>query len=154
MEAIFSAAAKNGKLYYNNPEDFYKYCLEMEGQELHIEMRPIAKLSEKTRMYAYLFGPMMRCAMEGYSAAGWAGVDKTKARYMLQAEFGKKDIYNEKTSKVQTIYEDVGRMSKNRLLKFLIDVLFFLESELNQKVPDSEEWKLKMQTGKNFKRII
>jgi hypothetical protein len=44
-------------------------------------------------------------------------------------------------------------MSKERLLKFINDVIFFLESELGQTVPDSEEWKIRKLTGKPFRKV-
>src|SRR4051812_35099002 len=136
MDAIFSAIPKSGRLYWSSADDLYKFCIENEGEELYIAIKQKAKTSSKMRMYAFLFGPVMRAAMQGYTAAGWEGIDKTKARYMLQAEFAKEDVYNSKTKEIKTTLEDIAGMSKARLLKFIVDVLFFLETELKQTVPD------------------
>ncbi len=154
MKATFSAVAGAGKLRFTNTEDLYKYCIENEGEDIFVELKPIGKTSEKMRMYAFLFGPLMHCAVRAYTEAGWAGIDKTKARYMLQAEFSKEDLYNHKLHKVQTIYEDIGHMTRARLLKFIVDVCFYLENEFGMEIPDSVAWKIKLDTGKEYKQVI
>src|SRR4051812_18283954 len=143
MEAIFTADSKNGKLHYTNTEDLFKFCMEHDGELIHVAMRPLAKTSEKMRMYAYLFGPVMFCAVQGFTAAGYEMMDKVKARYMLEAQCAKAEIYNSKTQKIEVYTESIAGMTKTRLYKFIVDVLFFLEAELGQRVPDSEEWKVK-----------
>jgi hypothetical protein len=153
MKAIFTFHALKGRAYWDNPDDFYKYCMENDEQELYCEIKPLSKLSEKQKLYNYLFGPTMDCAVRGYTAAGWEGIDKVKARYMLQAEFAKEEVYNPKTGKVKVVLEDVASMTKERLLKFVVDILFFLESELEQTVPDSSEWKAKLLSGRDFKKV-
>ena len=41
--------------------------------------------------------------MRGFTRQGWEGMDKVKARYKLQAEFAKEEMYNSKTGQVGNI---------------------------------------------------
>lgn len=152
MEGIFKAYAKQGKIQYSSPDDLFKYACENEGA-LVVSIKPEAKISEKMQMYAYLFGPVMDCAVRGFTAAGYELMDKVKARFLLEAELAKAEAYNPKTGKTTIYTESISSMDKKRLLKFLQDVLFFLESELGQRVPDAEQWKLRKLTGRSFDRI-
>lgn len=151
MEAIFNLVPKDGKIPI--PEDLFKYLKEKDGVAQTITLKDTVKLSEKMQMYAYLFGPVMTCAVNAFTAAGYNGVDKVKARYMLEAELCKEEVYSEKKGKVIVYTESVGSMSKKRLHKFINDCLFFLELEFRQKVPDAEEWKVRFRTGRNFKLV-
>lgn len=153
MEAIFNAKAVNGKLVFDNIEDLYKYCIEQEGIVHNVSLKPIAELSEKTLMFNFLFGPVITCAVNGFTAAGYEGVDKVKARYMLEAEFCKAEIYNSRTKTVDIYTESVAHMSKKRLHKFITDVLFFLETELGQRVPDAEAFKARLESGRNYESV-
>lgn len=153
MEAIFGFTPKNGKMVFDNEEDVYKYCCERNGIHQTMTLKDTSKLSEKQKMYDYLFGPVMDCAVRGFTAAGYNGIDKVKARYILEAEFCKEEIYNPISNKTKIRTEHVSSMGKARLLKFIVDVLLFLELELSQRVPDSEEYKMKLKYGKDIRRI-
>ena len=58
MEAIFKALASKGKILYNNIYDLEKYCLENEGMEIMVSIKPFAKTGPKLRLYAYYPGPL------------------------------------------------------------------------------------------------
>jgi hypothetical protein len=111
-------------------------------------------MSEKTKLYAFIFGPLMQAAVDGFTRCGWEGVDKVTARYMLEAQLCKYEVYNAKTKSVEVCTESISHMNNKQLLKFATDAMMFLETELNQKTPDSEEWFMKLKSGKNYKRII
>lgn len=140
-EAIFRAVPVKGVLIYTNYSDVQKYLAEQEDVEQLVEFRVAAKLSEKQRMYSFLFGVIMNYAMRAFTFAGYEGMDKVKARYLLSSMFAKGELYNTKTGKIDVYLLDISSMSKDRLLKFIQDCIFFLESELNTIVPDSAEWK-------------
>src|SRR3990167_9844746 len=112
MDAIFTATPKDGKLHFGNTDDLYKYNIENDNIEQWVTMRPIGKLSEKQKLYAFLFGPLMKSAVDGYTAQGWEGVDKVTARYKLEAELCKCESYNAKTKKVEIYIESVAGMGK------------------------------------------
>lgn len=152
MEGYFEATPSNGHLSHHGP-DFQKYLLEKDGIRQIVRLKDYAKSTEKERMYAFLFGVTMSCAVQGFSAAGHEGVDKVKARYMLEAMFCKDESYNAKTGKVTIYTESVSGMSVKRLHKFITDVLFFLETELHQTVPDAEAFKMRMKTGKDYESV-
>jgi hypothetical protein len=151
MEAIFSAIPKNGKLVFQFKEDFDKYLELYDDQILTIRMEPQAVKGEKRRMNAYLHGPVLDCAVNGYWRHGYAGIDKVQAMYKLQAEFAKGYIENTTTGVMEPYPIPLSSMDKERLYKFLVDVLFFIETDLEQEVPDSTSWKMKKMTGRNFK---
>lgn len=152
-EAIFRATPKDGKLIWHNVYDLERFCTENEAIELTINMKQTSKLSEKIRMFSFLFGPLLECAVIGYTKAGYEGMDKVKARFKLQAELAKGEIYNSKTGKTEIYLLELSTMPKSRLLKFIQDCIFFLEAELQMEVPDSDAYKLKMLTGRDMKTV-
>lgn len=153
MQAIFRAVCNKGRFLFFNNFDVERYCVENDGVEVDLSIKHTAKTPEKLRMYNFLHGPLMDAAMRGYTRQGWTSVDKVKARYMLQAELAKEEMYNSKTGEVQVYLIDLSSMSKARLLKFIQDCIFFIETELETETPDSEEWKAKQLTGKNYKQV-
>jgi hypothetical protein len=152
-EAIFRATPKNSKLTWHNIYDLERFLTENEGIELTITMKQTSKLSEKIRMFNFLFGPLLECAVIGYTRAGYEGMDKVKARYKLQAELAKGEIYNAKTGKTEIYLLELSGMSKARLLQFIQDCIFYLEAELQMEVPDSDAYKLKKLTGREMKIV-
>lgn len=151
-EAIFNFTAKGGKPLWHNVYDFERFLLENEGVELYVTFKQANKLSEKWRMYNFYYGVVLTCAIVGYTKAGWSGVDKVKADYLLRAEFAK-DFILGPGGKQTIIMIDKSTMSKSRLLKLLQDCIHFIEEELQMEVPDSNEWKAKKASGKNFTTV-
>lgn len=151
-EAIFKFTAKGGKAIYHNVYDFERFLLENEGLELYTTFKQANKLSEKWKMYNFYHGPLLACAIVGYTKAGYSGIDKVKADYLLRAEFAK-DFIIGSGGKTTVIMIDKSTMSKSRLLKLLQDAIFFIEEELQMEVPDSNEWRAKKDTGKNFTTV-
>jgi len=152
MEAIFLAKSDRQKLTFYNTEDLATFCGENDGQDIIVSLKPKAKASEKTRLYAFYHGPLLHCAMIGYTFAGWEGLDKVKVDYLLRAEFAK-DFLKRPDGSYQVVMLDKKRMTKNRFLKYVQDCLFFIENELKQGVPDSEEYKASKGTGHQFTKV-
>ena len=152
MEAIFKGRSQNGRLVFYNSEDVQKVLDENDGEDIIIEMKPESKTSQKMKMYAFYHGPLLHCAMIRYTFAGWDGIDKVKADYLLRAEFAK-DFIKRPDGEYVPIMIDKRKMTKNRLLKYIQDCLLFIEIELKQSVPDSESYKASKGTGHNFKKV-
>lgn len=152
MEAIFRALCKNGKIIYHNTFDVERYAQMNEGEDLIINMKPMAKTGQKVRMYAFYHGPLLDCAMLGYIRQGYEGLDKVKVDYLLRAEFAK-DFLVKPNGEAIPIMLDKRQMTKDRLFKFITDCLFFIETELEMEVPDSQEYLINKSTSRNFKRI-
>lgn len=152
MEGIFTFLSKDGKLCVTNPEDLRTYCYENDEQELIGEFKPVAKTSPKLRMYAFYHKVILHCAVIGYTYRGWSGIDKVKADYLLRAEFAK-DYIQKPDGEYQVIMMDKRGMTKVRLHKYMSDCIFFIEEDLQQRVPDSEAYKLSRDTGRNFTKI-
>jgi hypothetical protein len=153
MEALFQLTPEQGKLKIIHGGDLERYLHEKEGIPQIVKLKDYASSTEKERMFSFLFGPCMSCAVDGFTAQGYEGVDKVKARYMLEAEFCKAESYNPKTGKTSVYIEGVSSMGVKRLHKFITDVLFFLETELGQKVPDAEAFKLRVKTGRDYEPV-
>jgi hypothetical protein len=149
-EAIFKFHAKDGKAVYHNVYDYERFLRENEGVELYGTYKQANKLSEKWKMYNYYYGVILQCAILAYTKAGWPGVDKVKADYLLRAEFAK-DFILGPNGKQTVIMLDKSGMTKARLLKLLQDCIQYLEEEFGQECPDSTEWKMKKETGREFK---
>lgn len=152
MEAIFKATCKSGKLLFHNTYDLEKYSLHSDGEEVIVSIKPLAKTGQKIRMYSFYHGPLLDCAVMGFSRQGYEGVDKVKADYLLRAEFAK-DFLLKPNGEAIPIMLDKRQMTKDRLNKFLTDCLFFIETELEMTVPDSEEYKANKGSKRNFSRI-
>jgi len=149
-EAIFAFHAKNGKPVWHNIYDFERFLMENEGVEMYATFKQANKLSEKWKMYSYYHGPLLACAIIALTRAGYSGMDKVKADYFLRAEFAK-DFILGPNGKQTVIMLDKSGMTKARLLKLLQDCIQYLEEEFGQECPDSTEWKMKKETGREFK---
>lgn len=150
MEGQFKAVPEKGKLVFKNQIDHDRYMVEMDGIELDITMNPAAKTGEKMRMYHFLYGPLAEAAMRGYTRQGWEGMDKVIAVYKLRAEFAKDFIYNTITKQHEPYLIELKKMDKARLLKFIQDCIFHIETNLETEAPDSQSWKSYQLTGRKF----
>lgn len=152
MEALYTGTPHAGKMIWKNALDIEKYFLENNDVELIVEFKQAARVGPKMKLYAYYHGPLLDCALIGYIAMGWEGLDKVKVDYLLRAEFAK-DFIKRPDGTYEPIMIDKHTMSPQRLLKFVQDCLLYIEQELQQTVPDSEEYKLSKITGRKFTRI-
>ena len=152
MEAILTARSNGERLFFYNSKDFAKLLTETAGEDLIISVKPKAKSAEKLRMFAYYHGPVLHCAMMGFTAMGYDGIDKVKAEYLLRAEFAK-DFIKKPDGSYQVIMLDRSAMTKARFLKYLQDCLLFIENDLKMNVPDSEEYLVSKATSRNFKKV-
>ena len=151
-EAIFRAMCTQGKFLYLHPDDMYTYAMENAGTEVTVHVVPAVKTSEKQKMYNYWYGPLLNCAVKGFTEAGYEGVDKEAADYLLKSLFAK-DFVKRPDGQFEPVIKGKAKMNKARLLKLIQDALHFLESQLNQSVPDAEEYKMMQLTGRSIKRI-
>jgi hypothetical protein len=150
MEIILQATPRKGKLVFENAVDHDKYMEQFEGILLEVSMIPLAKLSEKAKMYRYLFGPLADSAMRGYIKRGYEGMDKVIAVYKLRAEFGKDHIYNSITKEWEPYLIELKKMNKERLLQFINECIHYIETNLEVEAPDSQQWKSIKIHGRKF----
>ena len=151
-EMIVKATAKEGRLLFNNPEDIRMYCIEHDGEDLFVHFQQEAKTADKYKMYAFWYTNILECALLGYTAAGYENLDKVHCDYLLRSELAK-DFIRKPDGSYQVIMLDKKNMTKPRLHKLLQDAIFFIENDLQIRVPGSEEFKLKKATGRNFLNI-
>ena len=136
-----------------NDTDFLKYLMQMEGKILSLSLEPKSVKSEKQRMYAYYQKVVLGIAVIFFTDMGWEAMDKNKADEMLKDQCACIPIYNSKTDQKKIVREEKSRMPKDRLRKYIVDCIFFLE-ENGYKVPESGEYINKQRTGMDgFKEI-
>lgn len=137
---------------FNKP-GFQEYIETFIDHEIIVEMKPKVQAGEKLQMYAFYRGPLMDVAVECFTAAGYEGVDKVVAHYLLQAQCAKDFVIDANgNEKPYTI--SMSDMITKRLHKYIQDCIFFLESELGaQNIPDAEIYKNKERTGHSFKSV-
>jgi len=152
QESIFPFTCKDGRVVWTYPEDVRKYCIEHEGEEIYAGFDPAVKLSAKMKLYAFYHVNILNCAVIGYTYAGYEGIDKVKADYLLRAEFCK-DFIKKPDGTYQPIMLDKRNMTAARLVKFVQDCIMFIEETLQVDVPSSEEYKLSKGTGRSFKNV-
>lgn len=135
-------------------KDFQTFLRGNIGKSITVELKLTEKLSEKERMYGYYHKVLLGIAMEVYTNEGWESMDKVKADYFLKSECGKGIMYNPVTQTEEVYLLDKSRMPKDRLRKFITDVVIFLEVEKGCKVPDSSEYMMELRTGHSgFKSV-
>lgn len=152
MEALFDARCIDKKLVFTNSADLEKYCIQHSSEEIIVQLKLAARVGPKMRLYAFYHGPLLEVAMIGYTYAGYEGIDKVKADYLLRAEFAK-DFIKRPDGTYVPIMMDKHKMSQPRLFKFVQDCVFFIERDLQQTIPDSEEYKISKNAGRNYKRV-
>lgn len=124
------------------------------GSELTITVEENSKTNEKIRMYAYLNGVLIPALMKARREQGDV-VDKAECMVDMKMLFAK-DVATTKEGDQVLILLSQSDMSKQRLLNFITDIIFHLESEYGVQAPDAEEYKLKMLNSvksKNFKKV-
>jgi hypothetical protein len=129
-------------------EDFIKYLTENHGVEIKVSMKPRAKDSDKVQMYAYYHGPLLDVAVNMFTDMGYECMDKIKADYLLKSECAVSTMV--KDGEEMPYLEDKAAMDKKRLLKYIGDCIFFLESH-GYTTPDSDTYKNMIQYGRSYK---
>lgn len=146
---LIEFTCRGGKPLFKNQEDLYRYCVEHEGEEIIASLRPKVNTPAKKKMFAFYHANVLQCAMIGYTAAGYPGMDTVKADYLLRAELAK-DFIEKPDGSYEPVMLDKRNFTKARLLKYLQDCIFFIESDLQVRVPSADEYRAAIATGRNF----
>lgn len=160
MKAIFTFTPKdsfNSKDMMENlssQKDVQTFLRGHKDQEITVEMKPTAKLSEKVQMYNYYHRVILGVAIDCFENDGWEAMDKVKADYLLKMECGKEIMYNEKTDTEQIYLFEKSGAPKRELHKFICRCITYLEVERGYRVPDSESYTFSKNTGLDgFKKV-
>jgi len=143
---------KLGELIYN--EEFIKYLSHMQGKEIRMELKPAVRSNTKQALYDFYHGPLMAVVISTYTDAGYELMDEVKCDYLLKAEFAKGTMTTPNGEEVYLL--DKSKMNKDRLVKFVNDVITHLEMDFGvppEKIPDAKAYKELMNTGENFDSI-
>jgi sugar/nucleoside kinase (ribokinase family) len=149
--SVLRATALNGKLVFANEADLKKVLTEMEGKQVDVSIKVVAKDTEKTRMYAYYQAVLIPLTIRALTKDGFELVDEWAADYYLKAACAKATIYDKAHDKEFSYVLEKRAMNKDRLMKFLSDCVWLLEERHQIVAPDSELYKSQLRTGKNFK---
>lgn len=135
-------------------ETFYKYLSTMQDKELRMELRLIVKKDSKQALYDYYHGPLMSVAISAYTNAGYELMDSVKVDYMLKAECAKGTMTTPDGERFYLL--DKAKMPKDRLIKFVNDVITHLVMNLDvpiENIPDAQSYKELQKTGYAFKSV-
>lgn len=121
-------------------DDFKDYILENMDKNLTINLEHTISRSEKSRMYKYLNGPLIRAVMEAKRNSG-DPQDKVNSMLEMKCLFAKDiKVINGESHLIIMTQSD---MSKERLIEFIRDIINHLEYEYGCKAPDSQEYLLR-----------
>lgn len=122
--------------------------------EVTITVEENNKTNEKIRMYAYLNGVLIPTLIKAKRNQGDV-LDKTECMLQMKMLFAK-DVVTDNSGDQVFVIMSQSDMSKQRLVDFITDIIFHLESEYGIQAPDSEEYKLKLLNSvknKNFRKV-
>jgi len=153
MSKVFGAQAQNGVLVFNDYFLTNEFLHSINGKKLTVTIEEEAGRTDKEKLYAYYHKVVLRQhALPAMRNAGYICKDEVEISYHLEAMFAK--VYVKKPDGTYNIAtENKSKMTKDRLLTFVVDVIHFLETELGEMVSDSEEYKIWKQTGKKLSKI-
>lgn len=126
---------------WDNPNQAAEYFKTFQHRKLRFIAKPDDKLSAKQRMYDFYHKAILDAAMLAFTAMGWESMDKYKADILLKDECAKDVMVNESTGEEIIFTVDKSTMTKERLHKFLVDCIFFLESQHGIVVLSADEWR-------------
>ena len=136
---IFSATVVDGELIVKSA-DYPIYLQMMDGREMVITLKETTKYSPKARLYNYLHSVVFDNLVIGFENAGYPGMTKAVVKKIMKDMFALEEYESAYTGAKKQVL-DLSDMTKPRLLKFVKDCLFFLESEFQIAPPDSEAYK-------------
>ncbi len=139
MQAIFECTPIQGSLVPENEKDYKAYLIHRDGIKQTVRFKDAVLDSEKQKMYAYFHGVIVDMLIECYTDNGYPGVTEGKVKYEMKKMFASNDILDINGKEVLELI-DLSKMSKGRLLKFVKDVLHFMEEIFGVQPPDSEKY--------------
>lgn len=158
-EAIFEFTIKEGfqtkekiSELYNN-EDFRNFIISNQGKSMVASLRVKSSFSEKELLYNYYYGPVLAVVIRILEKLGWEAMNKYKADLLMKKMFLCDKIVNNSTGETEIIPEEKKKITKLRFHKFVYDVLMWLEIEHGETPPDAAEWKAKILTGTEMKKV-
>ena len=144
IDVIFQATASDGKMVYKNPAHVEAYCRQFEGKDFSVSYRQSSTYSEKSRLWAYLFGCLIDCVVQALTDDGWQAVDESTAYGYIKMRVGRRVAINEKTGQEMHTDIDFSRESADRLHKLVVDTIHILQHDHNfHNIPDADEYKLR-----------
>ncbi len=123
-------------------ETLSKFLYQSRESEVTITVEENNKVTEKVRIYAYLNGVLIPALMKARRNQGDV-VDKAECMVDMKILFAK-DVKEDKNGNQLIVVMSQSDMTKQRLLDFVTDIIFHLESEYGVEAPDAEEYKLKL----------
>lgn len=156
MRFMGEAMSINGQLQYLNPAEFNKWCQQYPNQRALVTIELLSDVPEKMRMFAYLHGPLMDCMLLAYEEAGYNQISSADLYLALKAQYATEPWYNPLTKKEEKKIIEFSdpKVPTDRLTKFINDLVYHLEQDLNWQAPNSEEYKFNKALGTTgFKQV-
>jgi len=133
-------------------EEYQKIIKEYDGLDVVVTIEEAEAIGAKQQMYNYLCGVLYPSAVKAFRYFGFEYVDAAYVDHKFKCMFAVGTVTNSKG--VEENYpKDKSKMKKDELHRFITDCILFLEKEMDWKVPDSSQYKMYQQTGRNFKKV-
>jgi len=150
VEVIIEGICKDGKIVRDLSSE-ERFALHYEGQKVMVSYRPLGDMSNKEKLFAYLFGPLLDCLSNAMEDVGMANVSKNDWYEAMKDRFGRYPWYNPLTKKQETKTLDFSsdKTTSAQLNEFVGKIVLFLEIEVGVDVPDSAEFTMQKRLGKS-----
>lgn len=150
----WSSAGKviDGDAVIVNPHALKAWARQHEGYDFIVTYKVAGRATDKERMFAYLFGPLMQVAEQCFLEAGH-DITPHDIYYFFKSRFATEVWRDPFTGKVKERIIDISDVSTpvDVLHTFLQRVIQFLEENFQAEIPDSSQYKVDLRFGKGFK---
>lgn len=149
VELILTAKCIDGKVKWNNPDELSRFAVHHDGHTISAKLNLVTDISEKERMFAYLFGPLLDTVQTALMHHGYGQLSKKDCYLIMKDRYGKQPWYNPLTKKEMDTLVDFSdeKTTKVELLNFITNIIMFLEQDLGFEPPDSETYKIQQRLG-------
>lgn len=149
MKGMFVFHISEAKLRAKS-DDFFDWKRENEGKDVVAYFYERSKLGEKRRMLNFFHGPVISASLNRLTELGHYDLNKEVMKDWFKRRF-LSSSYTDFNGDEQIFVPSLGRLTKDELKTFLDRVLHFMQEDLEADVPDPEEYKIYLRTGKNFR---
>ena len=151
IELILEGVTKDGKII-RDMEQEQRFALHHDDQKIMISYRPYGDMTNKERLFNFLFGPLLQCLTNELHDRGFEG-SKNDFYRAMKSRYASEPWLNPLTGKEeqQTLDFSSDSTTSGQLCDFVNDIVLFIEKDLDAEAPSSDEWKVQRRLGTSKK---
>lgn len=155
IELLLTGECKDGKIKWDNALEGKKFADHHEGQRIWSKWGLLTDLSEKEKLFAYLFGPLLDTLATALAHHGYGQLSKKDCYFIMKSRYGQKPWYNPLNKCEEIVFVDYSdeKTTKAELLEFVNNIILFIEQDLNTQAPDSDAYKTQMRLGSTKRKL-